>query len=255
MTTILTIIHVLASFLLIVVVLLQSGKGGGLASGLGGSGAATQTFGGGGAGTVLGRATVILATTFMVTSLWLAYLSSRPQSLIDLEAEASTGGTVTDKIIEEGTEPPLPGTVDYKKAVEEGEIEKGAVPARDESGDTEPAIDVQPAGGDATGPTGEAPGAPDESGVVGPTGGTVAPDRGTIGTPAGAAEEPPGDEGGVADSVDTEPAADGAAGDGAGDGAAAGTESAESPAEPGPAAEEPADDVEGSEAGASDTAP
>jgi preprotein translocase subunit SecG len=73
--TLLKIIHVLACLILMFVVLLQQGRGGGLGAAFGG-GAASQVFGGRGAGNILTRATAICATTFMLTSVALAYRSS-----------------------------------------------------------------------------------------------------------------------------------------------------------------------------------
>jgi len=73
--TLLKIIHVFACLVLMFVVLLQQGRGGGLGAAFGG-GAASQVFGGRGAGNILTRATAICATTFMLTSVALAYRSS-----------------------------------------------------------------------------------------------------------------------------------------------------------------------------------
>jgi preprotein translocase subunit SecG len=76
-----TVIHVVVCVFLILVILLQAGKGGGMGAGLGG--AASQTvFGGRGSQTFLGRVTSISAAVFMLTSLWLAYHSSRTTSVI-----------------------------------------------------------------------------------------------------------------------------------------------------------------------------
>ena len=70
----LNVIHVFVCLFLILVVLLQQGKGGGL-GGLGGA-AATQVFGGRGAGNFMTRLTAVCAFIFMLTSIWLAYISS-----------------------------------------------------------------------------------------------------------------------------------------------------------------------------------
>ncbi len=75
LTTFLDILHVFVCGVLMFVVLLQQGKGGGMGAAFGGGGAA-QVFGGRGAGNILTRATAICATTFMLTSVSLAYLSS-----------------------------------------------------------------------------------------------------------------------------------------------------------------------------------
>src|SRR5262245_3063952 len=71
----LTGLHVFSAFMLILIILIQPGKSGGLTAALGGAGT-QQVFGGRGAGNFLTRATWGLATTFFVTSMVLAYLSS-----------------------------------------------------------------------------------------------------------------------------------------------------------------------------------
>ena len=68
MTIILTIIHVIVCFFLIVVVLLQSGKAADLAGAFGGMGSQTA-FGPRGSATLLSKATTLAAAIFMVTSL------------------------------------------------------------------------------------------------------------------------------------------------------------------------------------------
>jgi preprotein translocase subunit SecG len=76
MTIVLTIIHVIVCFFLVVVVLLQSGKAADLAGAFGGMGSQTA-FGPRGSATVLSRATTIAAAVFMLTSLTLAILATR----------------------------------------------------------------------------------------------------------------------------------------------------------------------------------
>jgi preprotein translocase subunit SecG len=73
---VLTTIHVLLCFFLIIVVLLQSGKAADLAGAFGGMGSQT-VFGPRGTATVLSKATTIAASLFMVTSLALAISSDR----------------------------------------------------------------------------------------------------------------------------------------------------------------------------------
>jgi preprotein translocase subunit SecG len=79
MTIVLTIIHIIVCFFLVVVVLLQSGKAADLAGAFGGMGSQTA-FGPRGSGTVLSRATTIAAAVFMLTSLSLAILGVRHSS-------------------------------------------------------------------------------------------------------------------------------------------------------------------------------
>ena len=76
MTILLTIIHILVCFFLVVVVLLQSGKAADLAGAFGGMGSQTA-FGPRGTATALSKATTIAAALFMVTSLSLAIMAAR----------------------------------------------------------------------------------------------------------------------------------------------------------------------------------
>ncbi len=78
--TAITIIHILACFILILVVLLQAGKGANMGAAFGGS---SQTvFGSSGAGTFLGKMTAAVAIIFMLTSLFLTYTVSRKGSAL-----------------------------------------------------------------------------------------------------------------------------------------------------------------------------
>jgi len=83
----LTMVHIIVCFFLIVVVLLQSGKAADLAGAFGGMGSQT-TFGPRGSATVLSKATTTAAVIFMITSMWLAILATR---------HAGTGSSVLDK--------------------------------------------------------------------------------------------------------------------------------------------------------------
>jgi preprotein translocase subunit SecG len=76
MVILLTIVHVLVCFFLIIVVLLQSGKAADLAGAFGGMGSQTA-FGPRGAATVLSKATTIAAVLFMLTSLSLSVVATR----------------------------------------------------------------------------------------------------------------------------------------------------------------------------------
>ncbi len=79
MHTLLTVLHVLGAFLLIIVVLLQSGKGAAMGSGLG-AGSSQTMFGSSGAGNFLTKMTTGIAILFMITSLALATLSTKRES-------------------------------------------------------------------------------------------------------------------------------------------------------------------------------
>jgi preprotein translocase subunit SecG len=67
------VLHILICLLLIFIVLLQTGKGSDMGAAFGGS---SQTiFGSAGPATFLGKMTSVIATVFMITSLWLAYFA------------------------------------------------------------------------------------------------------------------------------------------------------------------------------------
>ena len=83
MITALVIIHVLICGSLIIGILLQSGKGADLGAAFGGS---SQTvFGSAGAAPFLNKVTAGVAIGFMITSLSLAFLASRPHKGLDFE--------------------------------------------------------------------------------------------------------------------------------------------------------------------------
>ena len=74
MSGIITVIHIIVCFILIIAVLLQSGKAADLAGAFGGGGSQT-VFGPRGAANILSRVTTISAILFMITSLGLWLLS------------------------------------------------------------------------------------------------------------------------------------------------------------------------------------
>ena len=76
MIILITLVHIVVCFFLIVVVLLQSGKSGDVAAAFGGMGSQTA-FGPRGAATVLSKATTWSAIIFMVTSITLSVVASR----------------------------------------------------------------------------------------------------------------------------------------------------------------------------------
>ena len=71
-----TTVHILVCFFIIIVVLLQSGKSGDLAAAFGGQGSQTA-FGPRGAASVLSRATTWSAIIFMFTSITLSIYAAR----------------------------------------------------------------------------------------------------------------------------------------------------------------------------------
>ncbi|MGA2347558.1 MAG: preprotein translocase subunit SecG [Candidatus Sulfotelmatobacter sp.] len=76
MIYLITTIHVLVCFFIIIVVLLQSGKSGDISAAFGGQGSQTA-FGPRGAASALSRATTWSAVAFMITSITLSVYASR----------------------------------------------------------------------------------------------------------------------------------------------------------------------------------
>jgi len=88
MITVITLLHVLVCFALVMIVLLQAGKGAEMGAAFGGS---SQTiFGSSGAMGFLTKLTTVAAIIFMITSLVLAFTSTRRASSIMKERPAQT---------------------------------------------------------------------------------------------------------------------------------------------------------------------
>lgn len=113
METFVLVLHIILSFVVVVVILLQSGQGGGLGAGFSSAAAMGQeVFGGRGAASFLGKLTVVLGASFMITSMTLAWYSSKPQSILDLGQEAEDAvDTQVHEIIEEGSAANDPGQI------------------------------------------------------------------------------------------------------------------------------------------------
>ena len=109
MIAFLVVLQVLVSILLTVVILMQSSKGGGLAAGaFGGTGSMGAVFGGRGAGSFLSKATVVLASIFILTSVVMGLLQrgtiGQGKSLIQQEmAKQGTTASAADIL------PKIPG--------------------------------------------------------------------------------------------------------------------------------------------------
>jgi preprotein translocase subunit SecG len=76
MVYLVTAVHILVCFFIIIVVLLQSGKSGDISAAFGGQGSQTA-FGPRGAASALSKATTWSAVAFMVTSITLSIYASR----------------------------------------------------------------------------------------------------------------------------------------------------------------------------------
>lgn len=124
MEILVTIIHALVAFLLVITILLQSGKGGGLAGSLGGGGMdGSSVLGGRTAASFLVKSTSVLATVFMLSCLM--------QSII-FQSSDDAPISATERMLE-GEAPPVvpiseaPGFLEEPAATEEAAGE--AVPA------------------------------------------------------------------------------------------------------------------------------
>lgn len=88
MTVLLVILHVLISIFLILFILVQQGKGADLAGAFGGGGSQTA-FGARGATTLLHKLTTGFFIAFVITSMALAVLQTRPRGSVMTGAETT----------------------------------------------------------------------------------------------------------------------------------------------------------------------
>lgn len=96
MSALVTAIHIITCFILIIAVLLQSGKSADLAGAFGGAGSQT-VFGPRGVGTILSKATTICAILFMFTSMGLWIISAKgTKSVVKGEGPAKEEAAVTE---------------------------------------------------------------------------------------------------------------------------------------------------------------
>ena len=108
---ILTIVHVIVCFFLIVVILLQSGNAADLAGAFGGMGSQTA-FGPRGSATLLSKATTASAVIFMVTSLSLSILATRTTGGVKTVLDSAGGkqSAPAKSAPARPAIPPIPGT-------------------------------------------------------------------------------------------------------------------------------------------------
>ena len=105
---IITIVHILVCFALVLIVLLQAGKGAEMGAAFGG---ASQTlFGSSGAMGFLTKLTTVAAVLFMITSLVLAFSSARRASSVVREQPAQREAPATPEKAPEQPKAPVPET-------------------------------------------------------------------------------------------------------------------------------------------------
>ena len=105
-SVLLTIVHVVVCFFLIIVILLQSGKAADLAGAFGGMGSQTA-FGPRGSATLLSRVTTISTVVFMLTSISL--------SIIATKNNGSSSGTALQRHPTKTSAPAIPAPAAPKK--------------------------------------------------------------------------------------------------------------------------------------------
>ena len=119
--------HLLVAGLIIALVLLQRGKGAEAGTGFG-AGASGTVFGSRGSASFFSRATAVLATLFFVTSLTLAFFSTRataPESLLE--------GSVMDVEAVQGVPSELP-PIDLEQLNELPSVDFEGTPPADDTG-------------------------------------------------------------------------------------------------------------------------
>ena len=134
MSLILIVIHIVVCVALIMIVLLQTGKGADMGAAFGG-GSSQTLFGSTGASTFLSKATTAAAIIFMLTSLILAYLSSRGpgDSIMDKAAAPIEQPASTAPIQGEPSTPQAPAPA----APDQGEPATSQAPAADQPAKSE----------------------------------------------------------------------------------------------------------------------
>ena len=113
LTSIFTVVHLVAAIAIVVLVLLQQGKGADMGAAFGG-GASSSVFGSRGSATFLSRVTAGLAAVFFITGLSLAYIytqqSATPRSVMAVEgvSESSDVPPVGPAKEDNGSESDIP---------------------------------------------------------------------------------------------------------------------------------------------------
>lgn len=100
------VIYLVVAIALIAFILIQQGKGGGMGSAFGGSGASGTVFGAGGSGTFLTKTTTILAIVFFGVALGLGNLTS--DKTIKVEENTLFPGDAIEQAADETTSSEIP---------------------------------------------------------------------------------------------------------------------------------------------------
>ena len=107
LTSVLTIIHLVAAISIVILVLLHQGRGADMGAAFGGGGSSQSVFGSRGSATFLSRVTAGLALLFFITGLSLAYIYTRASSSSgSVVSELTTTAPATTN----GSVPTTPGT-------------------------------------------------------------------------------------------------------------------------------------------------
>jgi preprotein translocase subunit SecG len=147
-----TILHVTLCLILILIILLQPSKGSDVGAAFGG-GSSSSMFGPRGAGSMLSRATTVVAVLFMFTSITLALRSTPDHLSDDALQEGTLGGGLEDIDLGIATPAPAPEEADAPWVESAPTLEVESLG----NGDT-----LNPAGGNLAP---ESIGVPKESGV------------------------------------------------------------------------------------------
>ena len=115
MTTILTVVHIVVCFFMVIIVLLQHGKGADVGASFGGS--SQSLFGSEGPVPLMNKITTMVAVVFMVTSVSLAYISSTSSTGSVMSSVAQPAATEEQPVSVEEKVIPMPQEAVVEEAV------------------------------------------------------------------------------------------------------------------------------------------
>jgi len=139
-----TTLHVIVCFILILVVLLQSGKGADIAGAFGGGGSQTA-FGSRGPASFLSKLTTAAAVVFMVTCLSLSLMGTKTEAKSVMDTTKTKAAPVTKAPAPTKTNAPAPTQDEIKRQQEEIERRlQQAKPASQQAPGTTPNVTVVP---------------------------------------------------------------------------------------------------------------